>query len=87
MKSGADEILKSAKHTTKQEILAEHAKRKLPAEDKGKNKEDGDEGTSSKHQKFEQEIEILVTLSSETCDLVDSSRFWTGSGGDCLDTD
>ena len=32
IKDGADAILKAAKHTTKEEILAEHAKRKLKAE-------------------------------------------------------
>ena len=32
MAAGADVILKAAKHTTKEEILAEHAKRKLKAE-------------------------------------------------------
>lgn len=77
IKAGADEILKAAKHTTKEQILAEHAKRKQNAAE-GSPK-DGEHGLSAaKMAKLETEADISSPSTSNVRKLIEASQLSEG---------
>lgn len=77
IKAGADEILKAAKHTTKEQILAEHAKRKQNAVE-GSQK-DGEQGLSAaKMAKSGTEAGIPSPSTSNVRKLIEASQLSEG---------